>query len=258
MSLVAGLVRAGELRYDLLQLRQARERLRRVERARPLAVLEGRDTSAVVVDEGHARVPVAAGEVERREALVLAELRHQLLAAGHELVERRRCAGRNPSLAIEVDVVDEGAHAGVVRHAVELAVVRGRVRQPAEPRLRVREAPLRRREIGERAGRHVLRHLAVAELDHVGSVPARERGVELRQVLAPRLVLDVDVHAWMLGLERRVRGRDGLGPVALRVDHQPDGDAVRGRTRGGRRLRATRRRRRECQQGHTSSRCDKS
>jgi hypothetical protein len=66
----------------------------------------------------------------------------------------------------------------------------------------VRERRLR--QPFERAGRHVLRHLAVAELDDVGRVAAGKRGVELRQVRAPTLILDVDVDVRVLRFEEPV------------------------------------------------------
>src|SRR4029453_13974599 len=72
VRLVAGLVRPGQLQHDGLQLRQARDRLRRVQRALPAVVAEARDAAAVVVDEGHGCVPVLAGEVEGRGSGVLA------------------------------------------------------------------------------------------------------------------------------------------------------------------------------------------
>src|SRR4029079_1262109 len=75
-------------------------------------------------------------------------------------------------------------------------------------------------------------------------VAARERRVELLEMGVPLLVLDVDLHARMLRLERLVRGGHDLRPAGLCVDLQPDGDAVgsrllrgaqrRGGDRGGR------------------------
>jgi hypothetical protein len=85
------------------------------------------------------------------------------------------------------------------------------------------------------AGRHVLGHLGVAELDDVGRRAAGQRRVELGQVVGPRLVLDVDGDVRVLRLDRGVGGVDQLGPALLRVDLQPDGERARGVGRGARR-----------------------
>src|SRR5215204_7606413 len=75
VGLVTRLVRLRVGADDLLQAGQGLDRLRRVERALPLAALELGDLAAVVVHEGHRREPVLAGAIERRVAPVLAELR---------------------------------------------------------------------------------------------------------------------------------------------------------------------------------------
>ena len=82
------------------------------------------------------------------------------------------------------------------------------------------------RDVGERTGRHVLRHLGVAHLDHVGRVAARECRVELLQVVAPVLVLDVDRRAGVILLELRVGGSDDVRPAGLCVDLEPYGELV--------------------------------
>ena len=90
-----------------------------------------------------------------------------------------------------------------------------------------------RREVLERAGRHVLRHLGVPHLDDVRRAAAGEGRVELLQVVAPRLVLDVDSDPGVLLLERSGRRVDDRLPLLrLRVGLQPDGDAVGRRAAG--------------------------
>ena len=110
----------------------------------------------------------------------------------------------------------------------------------------------------ERPGGRVLRRVGVAELDHVGPVACGERRFELGLVVAPGLVLHLDVDAGVLLPEGLVRRGDRLGPVALGVAHQPDGD-VAGLTRL--RLsdsRAGRRRHRKRDQHDEPRRCCKS
>ena len=128
--------------------------------------------------------------------------------------------------------------ARVVRDAVELAAVAAGCGEPLEPRARVRERRLLEAQVLERPGGHVLRHLGVPHLDDVGRRAARQGGVELLEVVPPRLVLDVHRDAGMIFLERGVgRLHDRLPVRCLCVRLQPDGDAVRRlrAARGGRR-----------------------
>src|SRR5204862_7523748 len=114
-------------------------------------------------------------------------------------------------LLVLVLAIDDGAHAGVIGNAIQLAVVRGRALQAAKPRLVVGERRLR--QLLERTGSPVLRHLAITELDDIRRVSAGEGGVELRQMGAPRLVLDVDVDVRVLRFEIPVGEGNSLRPT---------------------------------------------
>ena len=212
------------------------ERPGRVEAPDPLAALTRGDRAAVVVDEGHRGVPVAAGEVDGGVVLVrLPERGHQLGVGRVELGQRLRHL-RDPGLLVLVGAVDQSARAGVIRHGVELPVVAAGRRQAGEPGARIRERALAQR--CKRAGGAVLGNVGVAELEDVRAA-RRERRLELRLVVAPALVLDVDGDARVLRAERAVGCRDGRGPVRLGVAHQPNGDGIcllaRRRTGRGRR-----------------------
>ena len=61
-----------------------------------------------------------------------------------------------------------------------------------------------------------------------GRVATGEGRVELREVSTPRLVLDVDIPAGVLGLELSVGRSHDLRPAGLRVDLEPDGQCVGG------------------------------
>src|ERR671925_291418 len=108
---------------------------------------------------GFASSPVLlAREVERREPAVAAVLLHQLPVDGLVLGQaRRELADAGP--AVEVLAIDDRAGARVVRDAVEPAVETCRVLEPLQPGARVRNAALLGRDVEERLGVHVLRHL---------------------------------------------------------------------------------------------------
>src|SRR5205085_379425 len=109
---------------------EAGPRLRRREGAVPLAVAERRDRAAVVVDEAHREVPVGARDVDRREA-PLAVPRPELLRDRGEL--RQTLRRLRLDLLVQVGPVRDHARPGVVRHAVELAVVGRRGGDPGQP-----------------------------------------------------------------------------------------------------------------------------
>ena len=226
--------RRGE---EVLVRGQPGDRLRRVEQALPCAADLLGDAAAVVEDEGHRDIPVLARDVDRGEALGLV-LRHQLLGVG-DVLRRRRRQLLDAGLLEQVLAVGDDARARVVRDAVGLPAEGPRSGEALQPVGRVVEGRLVERR--ERARRHVLRHLGVAHLDHVRPAAAREGGVELLQVVGPVLVLDVHRRAGMVGLELLIGGSDEIRPAGLRVDLQPDGDAVRRRLlrrtrgRGGKR-----------------------
>src|SRR5204863_9957128 len=127
---------------------QPGDRLGRVERALPLATHLGRDPAAEVVDEGQGCVPVGAGDVDGREAL-LAELLVELLRICREFTEALR-SGLDPRLPEQVGAVGDDAGAGVVRHPVELPAVTTGRREAFEPGARVVERRLARGDVLER------------------------------------------------------------------------------------------------------------
>ena len=128
--------------------------------------------AAEVVDERHRGVPVAAREVDGRVGRILlaAELRHQLVARGHELGQRLR-RRRDPGRLVLVGAVDDAAGAGVVRARRTSCRCSAGLGERRQPGPRVREVGLVERR--ECAGRAVLRRVGVAELDHVRRVPRR-------------------------------------------------------------------------------------
>src|SRR5207249_3363620 len=91
--------------------------------------------------EAECEVPVGARDVDRGEPL-LPELLEQRLPLGGELVDARW--DLQPDLLEQVGAVRDDARAGIVRDAVELAVVPARRGQTRDPGARVRE----RRPVG--------------------------------------------------------------------------------------------------------------
>ncbi len=61
-----------------------------------------------------------------------------------------------------------------------------------------------------------------------GALPPASVASNFAEVRTPRLVLDIDVPARVLGLELGVRSRHDLRPAGLRVDLEPDGQGVGG------------------------------
>ena len=183
------------------------------------------DGAAVARDVGHGRVPVTARQVEGREALVLlAVLRRDLVECGEHLVLGLREGVAAGALLEHVLVVDGDTGAGVVRHAELLALEGAGVLQTLDPGIRV--VVLLGVDLGQRAVEDVLHRLGVAELDDVRELVTTERGVELLGLVRPLLVLDVDLDLRVLLLELRVDVLDQFRPGALRVDHEPDRQAL--------------------------------
>ena len=87
--------------------------------ALPLAADLRRDPAAVVEDEAHREVPVGAGDVDRREAL-LRVLRQRASSHRPTYCGGRRRQLRDAGLLEEVGAVGDDARAGVVRDAVRL------------------------------------------------------------------------------------------------------------------------------------------
>ena len=126
-QVVVGVVAVGRggvgLVEDLLEVLEPGDRLGRVELADPLAVLLGGDVAAVLPDERHHRVPVLAGQVDAREVRDVGVVGLQL-ATPAATISSSVVGISMPDLLEEVLAVDHDAGAGVVRHGVELAVVR--------------------------------------------------------------------------------------------------------------------------------------
>lgn len=142
------------------------------------------DLAALGRDVGHGGVPVTARVVQGRGALVL--LRELGLDLVHGLEEvvlvLREDVAAGTGLQ-HVLVVDREAGGGVVRNAVDLALVGAGVLEALDPGVRV--LVLRGVDLAERAVEDVLHGLGVAEFDNVRELVATEGGVELLDLVRP-------------------------------------------------------------------------
>ena len=134
-GLVGRLARTRRGEEEVLVRRQPRDRLRRRERALPLAADLPRDRSAVVVDEAHRDVPVGAGDVDGREAPV-ALLACELPCGA---VNSARLVGTLMLAFLKGRSVRHDPRPRIVRHAVQLAAEAACGREALEPGARVRE-----------------------------------------------------------------------------------------------------------------------
>ncbi len=189
-----------------------------------LALVVLGDPAVVRGDVGHGGVPVAAGQVEGGEGLVVAVLVGDLVQRLLQLVLGLRKLLGARALVEHLLVEDRHARPGVVGDAVELALEGAGVLQALDPGVGV--VVLLRIDLGEGPVEDVGHGLGVAELDHVGELVAAQRGVELLGLVAPLLVLDLDLDLGVLLLELGVDVLDQLGPGALGVVHQPDGERL--------------------------------
>ena len=151
-------------------------------------------------------------------------VRLQLLAGGDHLVERRR--DLDARRLEEVRAVDHDAGAGVVRHAVQLAVVRAGLEQALQEVVAAElGGPVG--EVDERPCRLERLHLGVAELDDVGRVVARQRRRLALDDAGPLLALehDLDVGVDLVELGDGVLDHR-VGRVGLAVQPEADGAAL--------------------------------
>ena len=193
-----------------------------------------RDAAAVVEDEAHRDVPVGAGDVDRREAL-LRVLREQLLRVGRVLGRRRRQL-RDPGRLEQVVAVGDDPRARVVRDAVaSCRRTRPRPRGPSASSTSCRTTTCRAAANAPAAMYFVISVLPISITS--GPPPPASVASNFCRWSPQFWYWTFTVVAGVVGLELLVRGRDDVRPAGLRVDLQPDGDAVRRRLlrRAGRR-----------------------
>ena len=179
-----------------------------VERALPLATDMGRDLPAVVVRRSSSRSTSRCRRCRRARSPWSPACRPSFRAAA---VNSARLVGHlDPRLLEEVGPVRDDARARVVRDAVQLAAVAAGRSKTVEPGRSSSGTSSSLSDL-ERPGGHVLRHLGVAHLDDVRCAPARERRVELLEVVPPGLVLDVDGDAGMLASRTRALAAFTIG-----------------------------------------------